>query len=109
MLPVHQATRNMFCSEVCDEVCPRDDSIALVGLVGIVPAGCCTLKLEGGEGDVVDWSDGVCIEVILDLCDPIIRFQRVSSHGERRGVDSKELLQSGVLWSITPLGSLVLQ
>src|ERR1041385_7031840 len=99
----------MCCSEVCDEVGPRDDSIVLVGLVGIVPVGCCTLKLERGEGDVVDWSDGVCIEVLLDLCDPIIRFQWVSSLGEPGGgVDSKELLQSGVLWSITPLGSLVL-
>src|SRR3954462_11654016 len=97
------------CDEVCDEVCPCDDSIALVGLVGIVPAGCCTLKLEGGEGDVVHWSDGVCIEVLLDLCDPVIRLQQVSCLREPGGVDSEELLQCGVLWSLIPLGSLVLQ
>src|ERR1041385_721523 len=99
----------MRYSEICDEICPRDDNISLVGLVGVVPAGCCTLKLEGGEGDVVSRSDGVSIEVLLDLCDPVIRLQRVSSLGEPGGVDSQELLQSGVLRMITPLATLVLQ
>src|ERR1041385_8292926 len=99
----------MSSSEIPDEVLPSDHCITLVGLVCREPIACGTLKLEGGEGDVVDGSNGVSIEVLLDLCDPIIRLQRVSSLGEPGGGDSQELLQSGVLRTITPLATLVLQ
>src|ERR1041385_5366742 len=99
----------MSSSEIPDEVLPSDHCITLVGLVGVIPAGCCTLKLEGGKGDVVGRSDGVSIEVLLDLCDPVIRLKRVSSLGEPGGVDSQVLLQSGVLRTITSLATLVLQ
>src|SRR3954463_8819942 len=99
----------MSSSEILHEVIPSDLCITLVGLVRREPTACGTLKLEGSEGDVVDRSDGVGTEVFLDLCDPVICLQRVSSLGEPGGADRKELLQCGVLWSIIPLGTLVLQ
>src|SRR3954470_9945533 len=87
----------MSSSEILHEVIPRDLSITLVGFVSREPTACGTLKLEGGEGDVVGGPDGVGGEVFLDFCDPVIRLQRVSSLGESGRVDRQELLQCGVL------------
>src|SRR3954470_23015116 len=99
----------MSCSEVCNKLIPRDHSIALVVLVGRVPTTCRTLELEGRERDVVNWPDGVCVGVLLYFCQPIIRFQRVSSFRESSRVDGEKLLEGGVLWTLVPLSVLVLQ
>src|SRR3954464_12257816 len=99
----------MSCSEVSDEILPCDLSIALVLLVGRVPTPCGTLELEGREGDVVNWPDGVRVEVLLCFCQPIIRFQRVSSFSESWRVDGEKLLEGGVVGTLVPLSVLVLQ
>src|SRR3954467_12452657 len=99
----------MSCSEVCDKLIPRDHNVALVLLVGRVPTACCTLELEGRERDVVNWPDGVRVKVLLYFCQPIIRFQRVSSFRESWRVDGGKLLEGGVVWTLIPLSVLFLQ
>ena len=47
--------------------------------------------------------------MLFDLSDPFIRLQRVSSFCKTGRADSQELLQSGMMWTITPLATLVLQ
>src|SRR4051812_36727393 len=99
----------MSCSEVCDKPIPRDHSVALVVLVGRVPTACRTLELEGRKRDVVNWPDCVRVEVPLYLCQPIIRFQRVSSFRESWRGDGEKLLEGGVVGTLVPLSVLVLQ
>src|SRR3954467_14275060 len=99
----------MSCSEVCDKLIPRDHNVALVLLVGRVPTACCTLELEGRERDVVHWTYGVRVEVLHYFCQPIIRFQRVSSFRESWRVDGEKLLEGGVVGTLVPLSVLVLQ
>src|SRR3954470_12825606 len=99
----------MSYSEVCDKLIPRDHSVALVVLVGRVHTACCTLELEGRERDVVNWPDGVRVEVLLYFCQPIIRFQRVSSFRESWRVDGEKLLEGGVVGTLVSLSILVLQ
>src|SRR4051812_7477187 len=95
----------MTSPEVLHEVIPSDLSITLVVLVGGVPAACCTLELEGRERDVVLFPECVCLEVLLDFCQPVIRLQRVSSFCESGRADSQKLLKGGVVLTV----SLVLQ
>src|SRR3954469_7540776 len=98
----------MSCSEVYDKLIPRDHNVALVVLVGRVPNACCTLELEGRERDVVNWPDGVRVEVLLYFCQPIIRFQRVSSFIESWRVHGEKLLEGGVVGTLVPLSVLFL-
>src|SRR3954463_3878950 len=95
--------------DVTDKLIPHDLSIALVLLVGRVPTACRTLELERRERDVVNWPDGVHIEVLLYFCQPIIHFQRVSSFRESWRVDGEKLLEGGVVGTLVPLSVLVLQ
>src|SRR3954471_2278031 len=99
----------MSCSEVSDKILPRDLSIALVLLVGRVPTPCGTLELERRERDVVNWPDSVRVEVLLYFCQPIIRFQRVSSFRESWRGDGEKLLEGGGVGTLGPRGVLVLQ
>src|SRR3954464_8028512 len=99
----------MSCSEVCDKLIPRDQTIALVVLVGRVPTACRTLELEGRERDVVNWPDCVRLEVLLYFCQPIIRFQRVSIFRESWRADGEKLLEGGVVGTLGSLSVLVLQ
>src|SRR3954469_25127134 len=98
----------MSCFEVCDKLIPRDHSVALVVIVGRVPTSCRTLELEAREHDVVNWPDCVRVEMLLYLCQPIIRFQRFSSFRESWRVDGEKLLEGGVVVTLVPLSVLVL-
>src|SRR4051812_10515045 len=99
----------MSGSEVSDKLIPRDHSFALVFLVGRVPTSCRTLELERRERDVVNCPDCVHVEMLLYLCQPIIRLQRVSSFRESWRVDGEKLLEGGVVRMLVPLSVLVLQ
>src|SRR3954468_22247868 len=98
----------MSSFEVLHEVIPCDVSITLVVLVDRVPAACCTLELERRERDVVLFPDCVRLEVFLDFCQPVIRFQWVSRFCESRRADSQKLLKGGMELTVTLLASLVL-
>src|SRR4051812_15308077 len=99
----------MSSYEVQHKVIPRDRSLTPVLLVGRVPTPCSTLKLKRRERDVVLRPDYVSCEMFLYLCQPIIRLQRVSSFCKPGRADSQELLKGGMLWTVTPLATLVLQ